>query len=488
MKLYNYLKGIEVLETTVTRFDMDISGVTSRTDEVENNYIYVCLKGLTVDGHKFADKAKEKGATLLVVEKADECIRHTGLPYIKVKNTRAILALMCSAHNGHPEEELKIIAVTGTNGKTSTCRILSEIYVRAGFSVVTMGTLDGGLTTRDPEDLFKALRKAFDNGADTVIMEASSHALYLDKLYGVIFDGAIFTNLTEEHLDFHKNMDEYALAKAKLFSMSRFGVYNADDEYCEKVSSTSYGRKYFYSLYNRNADFYIENYKENKTDGFEYELIAGSDIINVKSKLCGMFNVYNTMSACAFAYLDGIDKSIIEKGVSSVLNVKGRLEKLELYSAPFSVYIDYAHTPDALEKVLLCIRSFKHTEQKITVLFGCGGDRDRLKRRTMGQIASRLADFVIVTSDNSRSENPSDIISEIMKGIDKERPHIVIENRREAIEYAIMTADDNDIILLAGKGHEEYEIDSNGKRYFSEKEIAEKAVYKRFKGNDNRII
>jgi len=485
LKLYNYLENVEVIETNITRFDMDISGVTSRTDEVKDRYIYVCIKGLTVDGHSYAGEVKKKGAVLVVVEEVNDIIKNNELPYIKVKNSRAVLALMCSAHNGHPERELRMIAVTGTNGKTSTCRILSEIYRKSGSSVLTLGTLDGGLTTRDPEDFFSTLRSAFNNGIDTVIMEASSHALYLDKLCGVDFDGAIFTNLSSEHLDFHKNMEDYSLAKAKLFSVSKFGLYNFDDEFCDNVSSQAVGRKYTYSFCNKDADFYISNFEEYKTDGFSYDLVTKNDVIKVKSKLCGTFNVYNTMCACAFAYCDGIDKEIIEQAVLCVSNVKGRLEKVELKKAPFTVYIDYAHSPDALEKVLLCIRNFKAEEQKITVLFGCGGDRDRTKRRVMGQIASRLADFVIVTSDNSRSEKPCDIISEIMKGIDKERPHIVIENRREAIEYAMMTAKDNDIVLLAGKGHEEYEIDALGKRYFSEKEIAADAVNKRFKGNDN---
>ena len=482
MKLYNYLEDINVLQTNVTHFDIEIKGVTSRLNEVENGYIFVCIKGMRSDGHGFSVSAKDKGAVLLVVEGVTESVVMSGLPYIMVENTRAALARMCARAYGNPERVLKLVGVTGTNGKTSTCSLLSEIYLKAGQKVKTIGTLDGGLTTPDPEDFFRILKEAFDTGYERVVMEASSHSLSLDKLNGVKFDYGIFTNLTPEHLDFHADMYEYAMAKAKLFENTLCGLYNTDDSYYKQVSSLSSGRIYTYSFLDSNAQFFVKNYVPKGTEGFEYTLVTPKEDIRIKSYLSGRFNVYNTMSASALAYIDGIDADIIREGILSVNNVSGRLEKLDLGNVPFSVYIDYAHSPDALQKVLCCIRDFKRIDQRITVLFGCGGDRDRSKRRVMGQIASRLADFVIVTSDNSRSENAADIIDEIMKGIDKERPHVVIENRRSAIEYAIENARENDVILLAGKGHENYEIDSLGKRYFSEKEIAAQAVSKRLKG------
>ncbi len=482
MKLYNYLENIEVLQTNVTHFDLEIRGVTSRLHEVENGFIFVCINGMHNDGHSFAVSAKQNGAVLLVVENVTDSVVVSELPYIKVENTRAILARMCAKSYGNPERALKLVGVTGTNGKTSTCRLLSEIYSKSGQKVKTLGTLDGNLTTPDPEDFFKILKDSFDCGFERVVMEASSHSLFLDKLDGVRFDYGIFTNLTPEHLDFHRDMDEYAIAKAKLFKNADCGLYNYDDSYFKKVSSLSKGRIYTYSFFDSNAHFYVKDYVPKGTDGFEYTLVTPKEDIRIKSYLSGKFNVYNTLSASALAYIDGLDADIIKEGILSVKTVLGRLEKLNFKDVPFSVYIDYAHSPDALEKVLCCIRDFKREEQKITVLFGCGGDRDRSKRRIMGQIASRLADFVIVTSDNSRSEDAALIIDEIMKGIDKERPHAVIENRREAIEFAIMNARENDIILLAGKGHENYEIDSLGKRYFNEKEIAAEAVCKRLKG------
>ena len=482
MKLYNFLDNIEVLQTNVTHFDIEINGVTSKVDEVKNGYIFVCIKGMHNDGHSFSVLAKQKGAVLLVVEDITDIVIASEMPYIKVENTRAILARMCAKSHGNPEKALKLIGVTGTNGKTSTCRLLSGIYSCAGQKVKTIGTLDGNLTTPDPEDFFKILKEAFDSGFERIIMEASSHSLFLDKLDGVEFDYGIFTNLTPEHLDFHKTMNEYALAKAKLFKNTSCGLYNFDDSFFEKVSSLSKGKIYTYSAFNSKAQYYIKDCVQKGTDGFEYTLVTPNEDIRIKSHLSGTFNVYNTLAASALAYIDGLDANVIKNGILSVKNVSGRLEKVDVGNVPFSVYIDYAHSPDALEKVLSCIRDFKKKDQRITVLFGCGGDRDRSKRSVMGQIASRFADFVIVTSDNSRSEKAEDIISEIMKGIDKERPHVVIENRRDAIEYAMMTATENDIVLLAGKGHENYEIDSLGKRYFNEKEIAAEAVCKRLKG------
>ena len=484
MRLYNYLENVEVKETNVKNFDVEIKGITSRSYEVKEGYIFVCIKGLKNDGHSFVQSAKENGCSVLVVEYVNEQVKSCGIPYIRVSNTRRVLALMCAKRYGNPERELKMVAVTGTNGKTSTCRILSEIYKKSGRIVDVYGTLDGGLTTDDPEDLYKKLRHSFDNGFDTVVMEASSHALQLDKLFGVEFDNAIFTNLTEEHLDFHLSMDNYALAKAKLFSSSKLSVLNYDDCYSEIIGNYANGRKYFYSLNCHDADYYVENLKMLGVGGFEYDLVMPKGKVKIKSGLCGYFNVYNTLAAANAALCDGIDPIYVEQGIKSVNNVKGRLERVELPYTDLNLYIDYAHTPDALEKVLYCIRDFKEDNQKITVLFGCGGDRDKSKRSVMGRIASRLADFTVITSDNSRSERPSDIIEDILKGIDKERPYKVIENRKEAIEYVIMNSCSDDIILLAGKGHEDYEIDFSGKRYFSEIEIAVNAASKRFKKDD----
>lgn len=481
MRLYNYLENIEVLQTNVTRFDMEIRGVTSRLDEVAEGDAFVCVKGMRTDGHSLALRAKERGAVLLVAESLCPRVIEAGLPYIAVADTRAVLARMCAKAYGNPERYMKLIGVTGTNGKTSVCRILSQIYEQAGRRVTTLGTLDGGLTTPDPEDLFRMLKLAFDRGSDTVVMEASSHALNLRKLDGIRFSCGVFTNLTPEHLDFHKNMEEYASSKAVLFENSDCGIYNADDPAYREVSARAAGRCYTCSATGAEADYYAKNVEYRGADGISYTLVTPRGEIAIETELCGSFNLYNTLMAGAVAYNCGVSDECIRRGIAKVDNVPGRLERIDLGDVPFSVYIDYAHTPDALEKVLRCIRAFKGGAGKLILLFGCGGDRDRSKRKVMGQIASRLSDFVVVTSDNSRSEKPEDIITEILKGVDKERPYKVITDRKTAIEYAISIANTDDVILLAGKGHEDYEIGKDGKTYFNEKEIAKEAVIKRFK-------
>lgn len=483
MRFYNFLENIEVKETNINRFDVEINGVTSRSEEVEKDFVFVCLQGRKSDGHSFASIAKDRGAALLVTEKTTSDVIESGLPYVRVSNTRAALALMCAKLYGNPERSLDITAVTGTNGKTSFCQILSSIYSQSGFGVRTLGTLCGGLTTPDPEELYKELHSAFDQGETRVVMEASSHALALDKLYGMTFGNTVFTNLTPEHLDFHNSMDEYAETKAKLFKMGRNCIFNLDDPYAHIVSRGCLGRKYTYSLYDKNADFYADNLKLKGSEGLEFELVFPNNRLKIQSKLCGLFNAYNITAASSAALVEGIAPLDVQKGITALKNVKGRLERVET-CAPFDLFIDYAHTPDALEKVLKCIRGFRQRGQRIILLFGCGGDRDRSKRAVMGSIASRLADIVIITADNSRSEDVSEIIKQIMKGIDKERPYKVIEDRSQAIEYAVNIANENDIILLAGKGHEEYEINKCGKIHFNEKEIAVRAIGKRFKGND----
>jgi len=485
LKLYNYLAGIEILKTNIRFFDTEISTVTSRSEQIQKNCLFVCIKGMHSDGHDFAGIAKEKGAAALVVQSITDEVLGSGLPYALVKDTRRALALMCAVAAGNPERELSLNAVTGTNGKTSTVTLLKNIYDSAGLRCESLGTLNGGLTTPDPEDLFAAFKSIFNNGNKYVVMEASSHALALGKLYGLRFDSSIFTNLTPEHLDFHNTMEEYASAKAVLFEQSAVGLFNTDDRYGKAIFDSAACRKYRYSMSDKTADFYIDGYHSCGIDGIEYTLVTPNGKIDIKSSLPGKFNAYNTAAAAALSYLNGVDQKSIARGIENTLNIDGRLEKIHLPGNEITVYIDYAHSPDALEKVLTTIREYKKSDQKLTVLFGCGGDRDRSKRRIMGSIASRCADFVIITSDNSRSENALDIIAEIVKGIDKERPYIVIESRKEAIQYAINNASYGEIILLAGKGHENYEINGNKKTVFSEKEIAAEAFYKRFKVYDH---
>lgn len=481
MKLYSFLDVLDVLGNNVCNFDIEINGVSSRSHEILNGYIFVCIRGAQTNGNKYIAEAVKRGAVLLITEEIDVSVTESGIPYIKVPSARKALANLCARFYGNPEKQLCIKAVTGTNGKTSTVQILSKIYGDAGIKNRRIGTLSASLTTPDPEELFKEFKNAFDNGFSHIIMEASSHALTLEKLCGVEFDGAIFTNLTPDHLDFHCCMADYALAKSKLFYQSKCGFYNLDDEYGRILYEKGSEKKYYYSACDKSADFFADNIRYRGNSGIEYDLVYKGGSLHVESRLVGEFSVYNTLSAISMAIVDGIDPKIIADAVKSISHVSGRLEKIDVGNVDFSVYIDYAHTPDALEKLLNTVRGFRKNGQKITLLFGCGGDRDKTKRAVMGKIASTLADFVIVTSDNVRTERPCDIISDIMKGIDKERPHIVIQDRRKAIEYAINNAVKDEIILLAGKGHENYEIVGKEKTDFNEKEIAASAVRERFK-------
>lgn len=468
--------------------DTELCGVTCRSERVKNGYVYVCINGLHTDGHDYIEAAIKAGAALIIAEKATAYLEESGTDYVLVSDSRAALTFLCARFWDNPEKKLRITAVTGTNGKTSSVCLLSKIFECAKIEHSVIGTLSGGLTTPDPEELFPLFSAAVTEGKTDIIMEASSHALALRKLEGIRFFGGIFSNLTPEHLDFHDSMHDYALTKAKLFSRCGVSLFNADDKYADEVSSLCRENKYFYSLENDDVFFRVTEPVLKGENGISFCLISPLGKLNIESPLIGRFNIYNVSSVCAFAQLCGIDNRTIETAMKTFGIVRGRLEKVSSDADDITVFIDYAHTPDALEKVLRTLRESTDKngmKSHLTVLFGCGGDRDRSKRRLMGSIASRLADLVVVTSDNRRTENGSDIINEILKGVDKEKPHTVIENRKDAIEYAISHAEPRDIVLLAGKGHEEYEIIGTKKVYFSEREIAVKALAKRKENNDS---
>ncbi len=455
--------------------EINISHVTPDPDLCKNGTLFVCIKGFTRDGHLMIKKALNNGAVACVIDEGrpeiEEELNTLGIPYAVFENTRIAEAYLTSRFCGDPWKDLKITAVTGTNGKTSTVSMLAEIYRAADINVATVGTLTGNMTTPDPAVLYPLLASFRDSGVTHVIMEASSHALALGKLEPIEFDCGIFTNLTPEHLDFHKTLDEYAKAKAKLFPKVRRAIINADDGYSHVMAKAS-SNPLFCSAKGTNVDFSAKNISDNRIDGISYDLFTKDLVFRINSPIPGSFTVMNTLEAAAAAYSDGIPHRTIMAAISRFLGVKGRMERIPLPTNDFSLYIDFAHTPDALENVLKTIRRFMKDEQRLVVLFGCGGDRDRTKRPVMGGIASRLADFVIITSDNSRSENTMDIISNILEGVDNNCPHTVFESRKDAIEYAVRTAQLGDVIVLAGKGHEEYEIMPDGTHPFSERSIA----------------
>ena len=477
---------------------IEITGVVTDSRKVTDGSMFVCINGFRFDGHDGIDEAINRGAKVIVCERVRD-VFVGGAAIVKIENTRTGIARIYNAWYGDPAGKLRIIGVTGTNGKTSVCRILSFIFEEAGYRCASIGTLGcwsvGGremvlknadrlanMTTPDPESLYFALSEMVADGAEFVFMEVSSHALSLGKCDPIEFDTAIFTNLTRDHLDFHINMEEYFNAKKKLFSMCRRAIINSDDTWGKRLLREISVRSISTSCEN-NGDYLAENISVNADGCRAYILRYGDKSVKISLSMGGRFAVNNTLQAAAFALEFGISADTVSLALSKFSGVEGRMERVDLdKDIGFSVFIDYAHTPDALENLLLGVRSERvRSDERIVLLFGCGGERDRGKRKLMGIVASRLSDFVIVTSDNSRSESRKGIISDILKGIDKEKPFVVIEDRRAAIEYAVENARAGDCIILAGKGHEKYEIDKTGKHPFDEAEIVRNAVEKHFR-------
>jgi UDP-N-acetylmuramoyl-L-alanyl-D-glutamate--2,6-diaminopimelate ligase len=512
------LKLIELITDTDIEFDERIHASNKLLDEIEISYIasdsrrvkpgslFVCLNGTKVNGHRYIGDAVEKGAVAILAERdADiELSVFAGKDaplLLKTDNTRKALSFLWNAWYGSPANGMKLIAVTGTNGKTSVTYMLREIFMSAMYKTGLIGTVvcysgdkrlsirsadeNANMTTPDPEELFLMLDVMRRDGAEYVFIEATSHALALDKLAPLHFAAAVFTNLTPDHLDFHGSMENYLAAKKKLFSMTDIAVINGDDKYSRDIYEAAEAGgcgniRICTANENLRGDYSAMNIKFLGTDGVEYILSSVCSIFKIKSPIPGRFTVMNTLQAASVALLLGIDCRNVRDALRHMRGIDGRFERVRLPSgADFSVFIDYAHTPDALENLLATARGFRKKGQRIVLLFGCGGDRDKSKRRIMGRIASELADFVIITSDNSRSEDPADIISDITVGFDYTRAQaIIIKDREEAIYYAIENAVRGDIILLAGKGHEEYEIDRSGKHPFDEKAIAVEAAEK----------
>lgn len=382
-----------------------------------------------------------------------------------------------------------MVGITGTNGKTSTTYMLRTVFEAAGHNVGVIGTIqiswagksiDMGMTTPDPERLFGTLAEMRADGVEYVFMEVSSHSLCLGRVAPIHFIASAYTNLTPEHLDFHKTMDEYAAAKEILFTMSDLGVFCTDNEYVKAAAEKQLCKTYTVSTIGA-ADYTADRIAYESMDGISYRLTTpAGNTLQVTCPIAGRFTVNNTLGAIVLSLLLGIDETTVLSAIATMDGVPGRIERVTPASLSFSAVIDYAHTPDALENVINALLHSRKEGQKLTVLFGCGGDRDKTKRPIMGEIATRLADQTIITSDNSRSEDPDAIIRDILVGIHTEKSYTVIVDRRDAIAYAIANAVDGEIILIAGKGHENYEIKKDGKHPFSEKDEVAKAVQLRF--------
>ncbi len=477
MELNKVLQGIDVKKINAD-LSADITGVTQNSKKIQKGCIFVALKGARFDGNEFIPSALEMGAACIVTDTEPS----KDIPYILVESPRKALSLLLSNFYDRPQDSFKFsVGITGTNGKTSTTMMLKNIFEAAGYKVGLIGTMkyligneeynsesEGNLlTTPDSENFWSLLALMRDKGADVLIMEVSSHALALDKIYGMHFSCGVFTNLTRDHLDFHKSFDNYLEAKAKLFSMCDVGILNSDDEACDKIKQLAKCPVKTYSIDSIESDFTAKNTKLKGAIGIEYELLTQGLIFRVRVDIPGKFTVYNSLAAASAALTVGLGCDTIIRGFKSTYRIEGRIDRVDI-DAPYSVIIDFAHTPDAMENVINTVKGF--VEGRIITLFGCGGDRDKTKRPIMGKLATDMSDFVIVTSDNSRSEKAEDIIKDILAGIDKDN-YSVEKDRRKAIHQAMDMAQSGDVVLCLGKGHEEYEIDQFGKHHFSEREI-----------------
>ncbi|MBE6661872.1 MAG: UDP-N-acetylmuramoyl-L-alanyl-D-glutamate--2,6-diaminopimelate ligase [Ruminococcaceae bacterium] len=470
----------------------EIGGVKTDSRRVEKGDLFICIRGLHADGHSFAEDAVKRGAAAILV-----CEDYEGTPNVlllRTKDTRSAAARIYNAWYGDPASKLHVIAVTGTNGKTSVTFMLRAIFEAALYRCGLIGTVScysagrrmeirsenplANMTTPDPEELYRILAEMVKDGVEYVFMEVTSHALALGKPDAIHFDAAVFTNLTPEHLDFHGDMATYFETKKRLFDLCDRAVLNIDDAYGARLADELQLPFVTCSAKGKNADYVATQICNHGVDGNEYRVVSADKRFTVRTQIPGTFSVINSLEAAACASMLGIPPGVIMTALGALAGIDGRMERVRLgVLVEYSVFIDYAHTPDALENLLMTARSLCRDGERVVLLFGCGGDRDKSKRRVMGEIAARLADFVILTSDNSRSEEPMEIIREIQEGL-VGSDYVIVPERRRAIEFAIREAHDGDVILLAGKGHEEYEIDRLGKRFFSEKQIAVEAAGK----------
>ncbi|MCM1507578.1 MAG: UDP-N-acetylmuramoyl-L-alanyl-D-glutamate--2,6-diaminopimelate ligase [Ruminococcus flavefaciens] len=453
--------------------ECDITSVTDDTRKVEKGSLFFCVKGAKFDGHTSASEMLEKGAVAVV------CEHDLGLGerQIITENSRRLYGKACSAWFGHPERKLKMIGVTGTNGKTTTTNIIKHILMQNGHKTGLVGTIQNEIgdeilhtdnTTPFAFDFMALLDRMVKSGCEYVVMEVSSFGLVQNRIGSSHFDVALFTNLTQDHLDYHKDMEDYYQAKKLLFSMCDTALCNIDDSYGKRLYSEISCNERSFSVEDK-ADFRAENISI-KASGSYFDLCYNGKSYPVKTNMTGMFNISNVLGAVAVCIEEGIPVDDIISAVGNYKGVKGRCEIIPT-GKDFTVICDYAHTPDALENVLRSLKPY--AENRLVCLFGCGGNRDSAKRPKMARSASEYADKLIVTSDNPRDENPKSIINEVLTGLaESSVPYDVVTDRREAIYHALKTAEKGDIIVLAGKGHEDYQILENNRHiHFDEREV-----------------
>ena len=472
MKLRELLKNITVLAHTAD-LETDISAICYDSRKAEPGCLFVAVGGFATDGNRFIPMALEKGAAAVVTAKKPE----GEIPYILVESDRLALALLGCNFYGNPAASMTMIGITGTNGKTSSTLLLKQVLEKTqGAKVGLIGTMANMIgqevipterTTPESLDLQALFARMRDSGCTHVVMEVSSHAITLERIGGVRFDVAAFTNLTEDHLDFHKTMDAYCDAKAELFRRCDRAVVNADDSYAGRILSAAACPVLTTSVTTKEG-LHAEDVALH-AEGISFTAVCGEERAQVSLPIPGKFTVYNALTVLGTARQLGISLYDCAEALKSAEGVKGRVEVVPTPGTPYSVLIDYAHTPDALENVLRTVRDF--CKGRLIAVFGCGGDRDPMKRPIMGKIGVELSDIAIITSDNPRTEAPMAIIQDILKGVNQESgEYIVMEDRRRAIRYAMDIAEKNDIIVLAGKGHETYQDIDGQKHHLDERE------------------
>lgn len=480
MRISEVIKNVEIIEK-INFFDVEIEDLDSDSREVFSSSLFFAVKGNNLDGNSFVKDAVKRGAVAVVSEEKNDVL----VPQIIVKDVKDAMNKMAYNFYKPKHKRVKLIAVVGTNGKTSTTFMIKNVFQEAGINTGVIGTLgafynnayvEPSLTTPDGLCFYKLIMDMANSGVEYVVFELSAHAIVQNRLSKVKFEALVFTNCTHDHLDYFNTFSEYEMVKMSVFTQNncKFAVVNADDETGKKLILNSKVKTFTYGLENP-SDVFAVNIK-NTPNNLSFVMNLFDDIVNVKYPSTGRFNVYNLLGASTLASVMGINSKTIKNGLIKLKGVPGRMEFVENYNGA-NVYIDYAHTPDGLENVLKSLREI--TRNKLYLVFGCGGNRDKSKRASMGEIAGKYADFTVITSDNPRFEEPYQIISEIESGIRKTNlSYITIQNREMAIGYALTKLKDGDTMVVAGKGAEEYQEIMGVKLKFIDKEIIKETIAK----------
>ena len=510
MQLLKLIKGLEI-EAVQGETSIDIKGISHNSKDIGKNYLFVALKGSQKDGHRYLNHAISAGARAVIVEE-DQDLRE-GVPIIKVPDTRIALGKISDCFYQCPSRELKVIGITGTNGKTTISYLLESIFKAAGHNPGVVGTIEyrfGGhhqtafTTTPDALDLQKIMREMVDDNVTHLILEVSSHALQQHRVEGVNFDVVVFTNLTAEHLDYHGSMENYSKAKELLFThylnqsskKEPYAIINYDDPLGKPLSTATPAQLFRYGT-GGEVEIKVKD-SQLGSDGLSALITTPRGEINIQSSLLGAFNLSNILATVGVAITQDIPLDVITKGIANLKTVPGRLEKIE-NDAGLTILVDYAHTSDALDNVLTTLRDL--CQRRLITVFGCGGDRDKTKRGPMGNIATSKSDLSIITFDNPRTEDPMTIMEQIEAGIDRSmvkkyslqelkganhsKGYLTIPDRREAIRIAVNLVQPDDILLISGKGHEDYQIIGSKRHHFSDKEeVIEALALRAAKGEE----